>query len=127
MLKGLGESWIPGYKPAFNYQASLVDAVARWLVTHPSWIEGQNRPSPGYDVESFEIDGRSRLIEVKTTNGWERTPFYITRNELAVAESQRSEWCLVRRWNSTLSERPRVSSGTGLLNGLCPLFAIKHF
>jgi len=29
--KGLGEDWIPGYKPAFNFQMTLVDAVARWL------------------------------------------------------------------------------------------------
>ena len=33
---------------------------------------------------SFEADGRERLIEVKTTNGWERTPFHITRSELEV-------------------------------------------
>lgn len=31
VLKGLGEDWIQGYKPAFNFQASLVDAVVRWL------------------------------------------------------------------------------------------------
>lgn len=37
-------------------------------------------------------DGQERLIEVKTTNGWERTPFYISRNELAIAEERRSEW-----------------------------------
>ena len=24
VLKGLGEAWIPGYKPAFNFQAALV-------------------------------------------------------------------------------------------------------
>ncbi len=30
VLMGLGESWISGYKPAFNFQASLVDAVSRW-------------------------------------------------------------------------------------------------
>ncbi|WP_029039886.1 hypothetical protein [Cucumibacter marinus] len=29
VLKGLGEDWIPGYKPAFNFQMTLVDAVAR--------------------------------------------------------------------------------------------------
>ncbi len=29
------------------------------------------------------------LIEVKTTNGWERTPFHISRNELAVADENR--------------------------------------
>ena len=41
----------------------------------------------------------ARLIEVKTTNGWERTPFCITRNELAVAENRPTEWCLLRLWN----------------------------
>ncbi|WP_246248839.1 DUF3883 domain-containing protein [Sphingomonas hominis] len=189
VLKGLGESWIPGYKPAFNFQASLVDAVARWLAMHPAWMSPENRqpisdsavvgkspllwvgpppthsnmPPPdemdqmqaiarkfdvaerdarnralgrageerivaheratlaaagrddladrvrwvsdrdgdgaGYDVASFEADGRARLIEVKTTNGWERTPFHISRRELDVADAARDEWCLVRLWN----------------------------
>lgn len=50
----------------------------------------------GYDIESFAPDGRPRLIKVKTTNGWERTSFHITRNELDVAEGRRSKWCLFR-------------------------------
>jgi hypothetical protein len=37
-LKGLGEDWIPGYKPRFNIQMSLVDAVNRWLDSHPAWL-----------------------------------------------------------------------------------------
>lgn len=60
----------------------------------------------GYDIKSFEPDGRDRLIEVKTTNGWERTPFYITRNELEVAETNRDEWLLVRLWN--FSREPKA-------------------
>lgn len=187
VLKGLGEAWIPGYKPAFNFQMTLVDAVARWLVVNPDWLSRSgplktadglreagpiwigtpptlsNQPPPqeleqmqhiarkfnvaerdernralgrageervlrherstlksagrddlarqvrwvseedgdgaGYDIASFTPDGQPRLIEVKTTNGWERTPFHISRNELAVAEENRSEWCLFRLWN----------------------------
>jgi len=187
VLRGLGEDWIPGYKPAFNFQMTLVDAVARWLAWNPAWLGRMpatrpatglreaaqiwigapptlsNQPPPqeleqmlhvarkfdvagrdernralgrageervvahersalkvagrddlaqkvrwvseldgdgaGYDIASFTPDGRERLIEVKTTNGWERTPFYISRNELAVAEERRSEWCLFRLWN----------------------------
>ena len=38
VLKGLGEDWIPGYKPAFNFQLALVDAVARWLARNPAWL-----------------------------------------------------------------------------------------
>jgi hypothetical protein len=37
-----------------------------------------------YDIATFAPDGRERLIEVKTTNGRERTHFHICRNELAV-------------------------------------------
>ncbi len=194
VLKGLGEDWIPGYKPAFNFQMTLVHAVARWLALNPAWLGRQagvrpagglreaaqiwigppptmsNQPPPqeldqmlhiaqkfdvagrdernralgrageervlaheratlrsvgrddlarkvrwvseedgdgaGYDIASFAPDGRSRLIEVKTTNGWERTPFHITRNELAVAEERRSEWRLFRLWN--FSREPKA-------------------
>lgn len=199
VLKGLGEDWITGYKPAFNFQGSLIDAVARWLAAHPAWLSPQTRLSPadtaaqsrvreapvlwigppptvsnapppdeleqmqhiarrfdvaerdarnralgragehrvvvhersslaaagrgdladrvrwvsdqdgdgaGYDIASFEADGRPRLIEVKTTNGWERTPFHISRNELAVAEERRRDWCLIRLWN--FAREPRA-------------------
>ena len=194
VLKGLGEDWIPGYKPAFNFQMTLVDAVARWLAWNPAWLGRMpgsrsanglreaaqiwigpsptlsNQPPPqeleqmlhvarkfdvagrdernrvlgragearvvahersalkvagrddlarkvrwvseedgdgaGYDIASFTPDGRDRLIEVKTTNGWECTPFYISRNELAVAEERRSEWCLFRLWN--FSREPKA-------------------
>ncbi len=194
VLKGLGEDWIPGYKPAFNFQTSLIDAVARWLVMSPVWLGRppasrpttglqesapiwigppptlSNQPPPqeleqmlhiarrfdvagrdernralgrageerilaheyaslrsagrddlarkvrwvseedgdgaGYDIASFRPDGHARLIEVKTTNGWERTPFHITRNELAVADERRSEWCLLRLWN--FSREPKA-------------------
>lgn len=60
----------------------------------------------GYDIASFTPDGQTRLIEVKTTNVWERTPFHITRNELAVADERRSEWRLFRLWS--FSREPRA-------------------
>ena len=47
VLMGLGEDWIHGYKPAFNFQMSLVDAVARWLERNPMWLGRlpESRPS----------------------------------------------------------------------------------
>lgn len=194
VLKGLGEDWIPGYKPAFNFQTSLEDAVQRWIATNPSWLKrlpvGHEAPAqsqlpalwigpapthsnepppdelgqmlriaskfdvasrdahnrilgrageerilghersvlkaagrydlmgkvrwvseedgdgPGYDIASFTPEGQPRLIEVKTTNGWDRTPFYISRNELAVADQNRDHWSLFRVWN--FSREPRA-------------------
>jgi len=66
------------------------------LIRRVSDVDGDGA---GYDIKSFEPDGRDRLIEVKTTNGWERTPFHITRNELAVADTNRDDWRLLRLWN----------------------------
>ncbi|MGE3306204.1 MAG: DUF3883 domain-containing protein [Rhizobiaceae bacterium] len=193
VLKGLGEDWISGYKPAFNYQMALEDAVQRWIDKNPQWVSRlparssgvfdepqplwigppptmSNNPDPkeltqamgvavrfnvaerdernrtlgrageelvveherasltssgrrdlaekvrwtstvdgdgaGYDIASFNPDGTRRLIEVKTTNGWERTPFQISSNELRTAEELRSEWCLLRLWN--FSRAPRA-------------------
>src|SRR4051812_1301734 len=47
VLKGLGEDWMPGYKPAFNFQASLVDAVVRWLDRHSDWLAPTARVAMG--------------------------------------------------------------------------------
>lgn len=194
VLRSMGETWIPGYLPAGNFQSTLVDAVARWLAMNSDWLMRPPRsvaagvqdtraalwvgPAPtlsnreppaeleqmlaiarrfdvagrdernrslglageertlaheraslidagrtdlarkirwvsqidgdgaGYDIASFEPDGRSRLIEVKTTNGWERTPFHISRNELGVAEACRADWVLFRLWN--FAREPRA-------------------
>ena len=194
VLIGLGEARVAGYKPAFNFQEPLVEAVARWLVKNPAWYSRKHRPEEfglmrevaplwidppptmrnapppdeldqmmaiarkfdvagrdeknrvlgrageervlayershlvtagrsdlaervrwvseedgdgaGYDIASFSTEGRNRLIEVKTTNGWERTPFHISRNELAVADAQRADWCLLRVWD--FSRNPRA-------------------
>jgi hypothetical protein len=70
------------------------------------WVSRDEGDGAGYDIASFEPDGRDRLIEVKTTNGWERTPFHISRNELAVADGNREIWCLVRLWN--FAREPRA-------------------
>jgi hypothetical protein len=49
VLKGLGEDWIPGYKPAFNFQMTLVDAVVRWLAWNSAWLGRMpgTRPATG--------------------------------------------------------------------------------
>ncbi|WP_417247260.1 DUF3883 domain-containing protein [Celeribacter sp.] len=194
VLKALGQPWIQGYKPAFNFQMSLADAVARHLAQKPLWQPKSvrnserlgvseatrlwiappptlsNQPEPkeleqtqaiaqafnvagrdernrtlgeageqlafshekavllaagkpdlakevrwvskedgdgaGYDIRSFEPGGRPRLIEVKTTTGWDRTPFHISRNELEVSKAERENWTLLRIWN--FAREPRA-------------------
>ena len=80
-------------------RAALHGAGRGDLARRVRWVSEEDGDGAGYDISSFEPDGRSRLIEVKTTNGWERTPFYISRNEVAVSQERPSEWCLFRLWN----------------------------
>lgn len=85
---------------------SLAAAGRDDLARQVRWISDEVGDGAGYDIASFEPDGRSRLIEVKTTNGWDRTPFHISANELAVASDRRDEWCLFRLWD--FSRTPRA-------------------
>ena len=66
------------------------------LAKRVCWVSQEVGDGAGYDILSFTPEGRDRLIEVKTTNGWERTPFHISRNELDVAETRREDWYLFR-------------------------------
>lgn len=69
------------------------------LARRVRWVSREDGDGAGYDIASFNHDGRDRLIEVKTTNGWDRTPFHISRNELAVAEERREDWHLFRLYD----------------------------
>jgi hypothetical protein len=60
------------------------------------WIAAEEGDGAGYDVLSFDLNGRERLLEVKTTNGSARTPFFLTRNERAVAKDRPVDWCIYR-------------------------------
>ena len=80
-------------------KATLAGAGRSDLADRVRWVSEEEGDGAGYDIASFSPEGDNRLIEVKTTNGWARTPFHVTRNELAVAEAQPQEWCLFRLWN----------------------------
>lgn len=66
------------------------------LANRVRWVSQEDGDGAGYDIASFTQEGHERLIEVKTTNGWERTPFHISRNELEVVEARREDWHLFR-------------------------------
>lgn len=74
----------------------LQDAGREDLARQVRWVSQEDGDGAGYDIASFTPEGRDRLIEVKTTNGWERTPFHISRNELEVANERCDVWHLFR-------------------------------
>lgn len=56
------------------------------LAQKVEWTSEVRGDGAGYDIRSFELDGTERLIEVKTTNGPARTPFFLSENERAFSE-----------------------------------------
>ncbi|MGH1433105.1 MAG: DUF3883 domain-containing protein [Lewinella sp.] len=59
----------------------------------------------GFDIRSFDKNGDPVFIEIKTTRQGIDTPFYLSRNELAFAEKNASNYCIYRLYNydSTLN------------------------
>ena len=66
------------------------------LASKVRWVAMEDGDGAGFDILSFDHQGKERLIEVKTTNGAARTPFFMTRNEMAVAAEQPEHWHLYR-------------------------------
>jgi hypothetical protein len=96
-----------GEERVLRHEHATLRAAGRTdLAEQIRWVSDLDGDGAGYDIHSFDTDGSIRLIEVKTTNGWERTPFHITRNELKVADDRRDDWRLVRLWS--FSREPRA-------------------
>jgi hypothetical protein len=53
----------------------------------------------GYDIKSFETDGRPRYVEVKATEGPLATRFFISANEIACAEQHAGDYLIMRVGN----------------------------
>ena len=73
----------------------------------------------GYDVLSFESDGKERLIEVKTTTFGRDTLFFVSRGELALSEGAKDQFHLYRLFEFRKS--PRLFDLPGALDQHCLL------
>jgi hypothetical protein len=100
--------YITGYKKRSNYQALLADVVMQRL-------------HEGFDVLSFETNGAERLIEVKTTKYGIETPFYVTRNEVAVSERQAQRYQVYRLFS--FRDAPRLYTLPGAIGATCQITA----
>jgi hypothetical protein len=77
-------------------RARLLDADRVDLSQKVRWVAAEDGDGAGYDVLSFDLGGRERLIEVKTTNGAARTPFYLSRNECDLGRERPEDWQIYR-------------------------------
>ena len=88
-------------------------------VEHVSKTKGDGL---GFDVLSFDPNGRERLIEVKTTSFGKETPFFITRNEVELSRTHADLFHLHRVFE--FRKEPRLFSLKGAVDRHCHLDAI---
>lgn len=72
-------------------KAGRIDLAEK--VIHVSQVEGD---SAGYDIRSYEPDGKYRFIEVKTTKGDATTYFFISPNEITFSSRNQESYVLFR-------------------------------
>src|ERR1700730_17484889 len=70
------------------------------------WVSQEDGDGAGYDIRSYDQRGSERLIEVKTTNGLQTTPFYLTRNELSFSNERPKEFRICRLYD--FSKKPKM-------------------
>ena len=73
----------------------------------------------GFDVQSFEVNGAERVIEVKSTAYGAETPFFVTRHERDVSLEREASYHLYRVFR--LRDAPRFFSLSGSLGRTCVL------
>jgi hypothetical protein len=86
-----GEEFVIGIE-----RRRLAEADRGDLARKIRWIAAEDGDGAGYDILSFDPSGSERLLEVKTTNGSARTPFFLSRNECAVAMERPADWRIYR-------------------------------
>lgn len=90
-------------------------------VEHVSQTQGDGL---GYDVRSFDADGKERFIEVKTTAFSKETPFFVTRNELDFSKDASDHFVLCRLFE--FRQKPRLFSLNGALDQHCALDPVTY-
>jgi len=88
----------------------LHDAGRRELGARVEWTAQVRGDGAGYDIQSFNLDGTARLIEVKTTGLGKYFPFNVTANEVRCSEAVFS-----------FGPAPRIYMLPGALSGSCHL------
>lgn len=78
----------------------------------------------GYDVLSYEVDGKERFIEVKTTTFGRDTPFFVSRGELSLSHQAKDQFHLYRLFEFRKS--PRLFDLAGPLDQHCSLDPVTY-
>jgi hypothetical protein len=95
------------------------DAGRPDLAKKIEWTSRDCGDGAGYDIRSFEADGRFRYIDVKTTGLAKAFPFQVTANEVACSATLRQEYHVYRLFR--FSRTPGLYVLAGSLQETCKL------
>ena len=90
-------------------------------IEHTSHLRGDGA---GFDILSFDADGRERFIEVKTTAYVAETPFFITPNEVSFSRELDQQFHLYRLFS--FRRKPRMFSVVGPIEASFRLDAANY-
>lgn len=94
------------------------------LARKVEWTSEVRGDGAGYDIRSFAVDGGERLIEVKTTNGPAKTPFFLSENERAFSDERPDVFKLLRLYSFV--EKPSAFELQPPLSGRLALNAVNY-
>ena len=92
-------------------RARLTAAGEERLASNIEHVAQTRGDGLGFDILSFESDGRERFIEVKTTGFGKEAPFWVTARELAVSRSEVDRYHLYRAFSFRKSPRLFIKQG----------------
>lgn len=105
-------------------QQRLWKAGAKKLSERIEHISKSEGDGCGFDILSFETDGRERLVEVKTTRFGALTPFFASKNEVQVSDERSAEYHVYRLFD--FSKNPRLFQLNGSMRSTCTLEAALY-
>lgn len=79
----------------------------------------------GYDIQSYEVTGRPKLIEVKTTKYSIDVPFFVSKNEVSVSSECSDLYHLYRLYSYGISKSAGLYRLKGALSSSCILDAVS--
>lgn len=104
-------------------QARLREVGKETLADRIEHIAVTEGDGAGFDVRSFEANGADRFIEVKTTAYGKQTPFFVSRNEVAVSDYRGARYHLCRLFK--FRDDPRFYSLSGSIKQQCLLEPVQ--
>ena len=110
---------------ALEYESfRLHQAGKKHLAERIEHVSNSRGDGLGYDILSFDENGKERFIEVKTTAFAKETPFFASHNEISLAREKAEHFYLYRLFD--FRKKPRLFSLQGDIGLTCRLDPISY-